>query len=87
LVIARDAKGIEYVAETESVLNEPGARETYLLLNKFRRAGWNKEPAGTLDWSAIAAIRIGWGGHQGKEGESIAFSISAPQTGRLGLAQ
>lgn len=84
LVIVRDAKDVEYLAETEQFLNEPGTRDSYLLLKQFRRAGWSKEPAGTLDWSAIAAIRIGWGGHHGKESESIAFSFSAPQKGTLG---
>jgi hypothetical protein len=84
LVIVRDSKGVEYLAETEQILNESGYARAYMLLTQFRRAGWSKEPAGVLDWGSVSVIRIGWGGHQGKEGESIVFSFSGLETGGVG---
>ncbi|MCC6489805.1 MAG: hypothetical protein IT364_20115 [Candidatus Hydrogenedentes bacterium] len=81
LVILRDVRGVEYLGETAHALNDANSCQSYLRLNQFHRAGWSVEPAGPLDFAAITAIRIGWGGYLGKEGETVDFAFASPKAG------
>mgnify|MGYP001015517242 CR=1 FL=1 len=80
LAILRDARGVEYLCDTQVRLDLPGTTRAYLPLGAFARAGWNTTPEGALDLSRIRDIRIGWGGYTGHEGEKIAFRTSPPAT-------
>jgi hypothetical protein len=84
IMLLRDKNGVEYYCNTGRFLNEPGLIDFYCPLNGFERAGWVKGPDKSIDLTAIATMRIGWGGYYGKEGESVMFSTSAPATGSLG---
>ncbi|MCC6695661.1 MAG: hypothetical protein IT365_08520 [Candidatus Hydrogenedentes bacterium] len=81
LVILRDTRGVEYLGETAHALNDGSSCQSYLRLSQFHRAGWSTEPAGPLDLSAINAIRVGWGGYLGREGETVDFAFAAPKAG------
>ena len=82
-VIVRDANGAECIANTDRILGTPGMLRCYVPLAQFERAGWDQSATATFDWSAVTAVRIGWGGYYGKEGETIAFTLSAPQVAHV----
>jgi hypothetical protein len=79
LSILRDARGVEYLYDTQVSLDCPGKTRAYLPVKAFARAGWATNPEGTIDLSKVREIRIGWGGHKGREGERILFGTSAPK--------
>ncbi len=84
LVIVTDSKGVQYWAETGRSLAASGVADLVIPLQAFSHAPFSSGPAGALDWGSVAAINVGWGGHYGKEGDRIAFTVSAPVAGRVG---
>ncbi|GMV95002.1 MAG: hypothetical protein AMXMBFR82_47800 [Candidatus Hydrogenedentota bacterium] len=82
-VIVRDAHGAEYIANTDRSMGAPGTQRSYVSLTLFERAGWSQAQTSAFDWSAVTAIRIGWGGYHGSEGETIAFTLSPLQVGQF----
>lgn len=83
LVILHDKKGNDYIAHAGRSLGAPGRCQSFVLLSQFQLAGWSKTHDARLDLSAVAAIRIGWGGHLGTAGEKVEFATAPPQVGRL----
>lgn len=79
LVILHEKGGGDYLANTGRFLGQAGRQITYLPLRRFQLAGWSKDPNGRLDPSEVVELRIGWGGYLGTEGETIRFSLAAPQ--------
>lgn len=77
--ILRDVSGLEYIANTERTLADPGAISCFVGLNQFERAGWNTAPGGALNLAAITDLRVGWGGYLGAEGETIEFTLRPPE--------
>ncbi|NLI01390.1 MAG: hypothetical protein GX446_18080 [Chthonomonadales bacterium] len=84
LVIVTDSKGVQYWAETGRSLTAAGRADVVLPLQSFSHAPFSQGPAGALDWSSVAAVNVGWGGHFGKEGDVIAFTVGVPRVGRIG---
>jgi hypothetical protein len=82
-VIVRDAHGAEYIANTDRSMGTPGTQRCYVSLNQFERAGWSQAQTSAFDWSSVTAIRVGWGGYHGTEGETIAFTLSPLQVGHF----
>ena len=83
-IIVRDEHGAECIANTGHYLGEPGPVRCHVLRTQFERAGWDQTATPAFDWSAVTAIRIGWGGYTGTDDETIAFTLAAP---RLGCVQ
>ncbi|MCX6907547.1 MAG: glycosyl hydrolase [Verrucomicrobia bacterium] len=83
LVILHDKKGNDYMAHAGRSLGAPGRCQSFVLLSQFQLAGWSKARDARLDISAVAAIRVGWGGHLGTAGEKVEFATAPPQVGRL----
>jgi hypothetical protein len=79
LVILHTSDGNDHIAGTGRMLSTPGTARTHVLFSHFRRAGWSKGPDVPLDLSNVTAIRVGWGGHIGVEGETIAFTVKPPE--------
>jgi hypothetical protein len=73
-VVTKD--GGNYIASTGRFLNAPGTARAYVLLSQFKPFG---KTSGALDLTQVAAIRVGWGGYFGAEGERIAFTVKPPQ--------
>jgi hypothetical protein len=83
LVIVTDRRGVQYWAETGRSLAVAGKSEIMLPLNRFSHAPFSTGPGGAFDWSSVAAISIGWGGHFGTEGDTITFTLETPAVGRI----
>ena len=83
LVILHDKKGNDYIAHAGRSLGAAGCCQSFVLLSQFQLAGWSKDHDARLDLSAVAAIRIGWGGYFGTAGEKVEFATAAPQIGQL----
>ncbi len=83
LVILHDNKGRDFIAHAGRSLNAPGRCQSFVLLSQFQLAGWSKDRDARLDLSAVAAIRVGWGGYLGTAGEKVEFATAMPQIGRL----
>jgi hypothetical protein len=83
LVILRDDKGRDFVAHAGRSLGAPGRCQSFVLLSQFQLASWSKSRDTRLNPSAIAAIRVGWGGHLGTAGEKVEFLTAPPQTGHI----
>ena len=79
LVILHTKEGGDYIAATGRYLNGPGASRAYVLFSQFKPAGWSPQAKEPLDRTQVVAIRVGWGGHLGTEGEKIALTVSPPQ--------
>jgi len=84
LVIVRDSDGREFFAPTGRLLGAAGQVRFFLPLSRFQHAGWSKGAGGEFDWRRVTAIRIGWGGYFGAEGEKIEFSLAPPEMGKAG---
>ncbi len=82
-VIVRDANGAEYIANTDRSLGEPGTQRCFVSLSQFERAGWSPPTTGAFDWSAVTAVRVGWGGYIGTEKETITFTVLPLQVGHF----
>lgn len=78
LVVLRDARGVEALAETGVPLGAAGRTRAHVPLSAFQRAGWSGGPAGPVDFAQTRDIRIGWGGYIGAQGERVSFTVSAP---------
>ena len=76
LVFIRTKDGSDYIAGTGRYLNSPGTLRAYAMFSQFRPFGQTK---GALDLTQVAAIRIGWGGYFGTEGEKISLTVLPPQ--------
>jgi hypothetical protein len=87
LVILHDKNGRDYIAHAGRSLSASGRCRSFVLLSQFQVAGWVKDQSAPLDLSAVAAIRVGWGGYHGTEGEKVEFATAMPQMGRIGLAE
>jgi len=79
LVFIHTKDGGDYLASTGRYLNVPGLVRAYAMFNQFRPFGGTKTTKGPLDLSQVTAIRVGWGGYFGAEGEKIALTVKAPQ--------
>lgn len=84
LVMAVDRAGHIHYAPTSCSLSAPGHRRLYLARARFAQAPWAAGQSGPLDWSAIVAINVGWGGYYGKEGEKVEFRFALPLAGTIG---
>lgn len=82
-IILRDARGAEYLANTDRQLGGAAHGLSFVPMTQFEWAGWNALPNAPLDLSAVTSIRIGWGGYLGAEGEKIAFTFAAPELGSV----
>jgi hypothetical protein len=81
LVILLENDGAEYLAATGRSLAQAGHERSVIPISRFRPAGWSTDKNGTLDLKRVKALRIGWGGYIGAEGETVRFSIAPPQAG------
>ena len=79
LVILHASAGGDYIASTGRLLNAPGGCRSHILFSQFHRAGWSGGADVPLDLTKVAAIRIGWGGYFGVEGEKISLTVKPPQ--------
>ena len=77
-VILVDREGREFFVRTGYGLDQSGPHQCYLPLKGFERAMWETTPEGNFNWSAVASIRVGWGGYYGREGERLAFRTTLP---------
>jgi hypothetical protein len=85
LVMLHTSNGGDYLASTGRMLNAPGTHRAHVLFTQFHRAGWSKGPDMPLDLAKVTAIRAGWGGHLGVEGEKLSFTVKLPQRFACGL--
>jgi len=81
LVIVRDERGVEHYAETGVSLSLPGDAEVVVPRSRFAHAPFSAGPAGPLNWGAVTAVSIGWGGHLGKVGDRIEFTLGPLRQG------
>jgi hypothetical protein len=79
LVILRENDGAEYIAPTGRSLAQAGHQRSIIPMSRFRVASWSTDSNGTLDLKRVSAVRVGWGGYLGAEGETVRFSVAAPQ--------
>jgi hypothetical protein len=79
LVILHEEGGGDFLAQTGRSLGTPGPVRSILPLTRFQLAGWAKDDNGILDAGRVAAVRIGWGGYLGAEGETVRFRVAPPQ--------
>ncbi len=79
LIVVADTSGREYLLESGVRLGTAGTFACVLPLNRFTRAGFcENQPEGPLDLAHIRAIRVGWGGHFGAQGDILKFQTTAP---------
>ena len=79
LAILHQQNGADYLATTSCLLGAPGHTQVCLPLTRFQLAGWSKNDQGRLDPATVTEIRIGWGGYYGFSGETVQFTLSAPE--------
>jgi hypothetical protein len=87
LAILRTSDGADYITGTGRLLGAPGTSTSHVAFTSFHRAGWSKPGPDRPDTSRIAAIRLGWGGHPGVTGETIVFTVRAPESFSFGPAK
>ncbi len=85
LVMVHTSEGGDYVAGTGRLLSAPGVYKSHVLFSQFHRAGWARGADVPLDITKVTAVRVGWGGHFGPEGETIEFTAQPPQRFVCGL--
>ena len=85
LAMLHTSDGGDYIASTGRLLNAPGACRSFVLFSQFHRAGWATGADVPLDLVKVTAIRVGWGGYFGAEGEKIQFTAQPPQRFACGL--
>lgn len=83
LVILHEDTGADYLASTGRSLGRPGHERSVLPLSRFQLAGWSHDSDGRLNPARISAVRVGWGGYLGSEGETVNVSFSAPRAACL----
>lgn len=86
LAIIRTTDGVDYITGTGRLLGTPGTATSHVAFADFDRTGWSKPGPDRLDPSRIASIRLGWGGHPGVTGETIEFTVRAPDAFSFGPA-
>jgi hypothetical protein len=79
LVFIATKDGGQYLASTGRYLNGPGPARAYVMFSQFKPFGGSKASKGPMDLSQVTAIRVGWGGYFGAEGEKIALTVKPPQ--------
>ena len=79
LVFIAMKDGGQYLASTGRFLNAAGSARAYVMFNQFKPFGGSKTTKGPMDLSQVAAIRVGWGGYFGAEGEKITLTVKPPQ--------
>ena len=79
LVFVATKDGGSFIASTGRFLNAPGPARAYVLFSQFRPFNAAKKAGSTLDLSQVAAVRVGWGGYFGAEGERVAVTVKPPQ--------
>jgi hypothetical protein len=75
---AHDAAGVEYLADVGRQMSTPGTERSFIAKSSFAQFGASRGPSGSLDWSRITSIRVGWGGYFGTAGERLSFQVAAP---------
>ena len=83
LAILAEDGGEDFIATTGHSLAVEGTATHYLSIKQFERAGWSKPGDGRLDLRRVRAVRIGWGGYLGTQGEALSFTLGLPKVGRL----
>ena len=79
LVFIHTKDGGDFIAGTGRYLNAPGPTRAHVMFSQFKPFGGSKQAKSTLDLSKVAAIRVGWGGYFGAEGEKITLTVKPPQ--------
>ncbi len=79
LVILHTQDGGDYIAGTGRHLNTPGTSRVHVMFSQFTLAGWSQPAKHVLDLAQVTAIRVGWGGYFGAEGERIVLTVKPPQ--------
>jgi len=80
LVLAGDADGGTFLAETGRSLAQSGYQRSYVPWNRFRPLGKQPEASnGRLDVDQLTWISVGWGGHFGTAGDTVTFTSTVPQ--------
>lgn len=79
LVFVHTKDGGDYIASTGRYLNTPGWVRAYAMFSQFTPFGGTKKTKALLDLSHVTAIRVGWGGYLGAEGEKVSLSVKLPQ--------
>lgn len=79
LVFIHTKDGGDYIAGTGRYLNVPGMSRAYVMFSRFKPFGSSTKTKSALDLSQVAAIRVGWGGYFGVEGENITLTVNNPQ--------
>mgnify|MGYP001275803765 CR=1 FL=1 len=79
LVFVATKDGGNFIASTGRFLNAPGKARAYVMFSQFRPFNSAKKSGALLDLSQVAAIRVGWGGYFGAEGEEVAVTVMPPQ--------
>lgn len=87
LVILHTRGGADFIAGTGRFLDEAGARRSHILFQQFRLAGWSVGTPGPLAPADVTAIRIGWGGHFGTEGDRVVLTTGTPSRFTLEAAR
>jgi len=49
------------------------------MFSQFQPFGGSKTTKGPMDLSQVAAVRVGWGGYFGAEGEKVTLTVKPPQ--------
>jgi hypothetical protein len=83
LVILHEEGGGDFLASTGRSLAAAGPRLSVIPLDRFALMSGKADADGRLDLSRVSAVRIGWGGYFGAEGEVVTFEVAAPRVGRL----
>lgn len=83
LVMLREQGGADYIARSGRLLSGPERVRSLLLFSEFHLAAWSKDDNDQLDLPQVTAIRVGWGGYYGTEGERIEFRTSSPRRFQL----
>jgi hypothetical protein len=79
LVFIHTKDGGDHIASTGRYLNVPGPARAYVMFSQFKPFGGSKTTKGPMDLSQVAAIRVGWGGYFGAEGEKLVLTVNSPQ--------
>ncbi len=66
----------DFIAGTGRYLNAEGPARAFILFSQFKPFG---KTSGALSLAQVTAIRVGWGGYFGAEGERIALTVKPPQ--------
>ncbi len=74
----QDAAGVEYIADVGRQMSASGTERSFIAKSSFAQFGPSRGPSGSLDWSRVTSVRVGWGGYFGSAGERLSFRAAAP---------